>query len=273
MTMESSSSNSGDGNSPDPIEGPGPNWSRSKLARTGASAYLPPDDHVEELTDLLAATTDEIAMLRATVEDLEKVVQALRTENSTLRQRAIAPKEEARAIAPKEQARAIAPKEQVRAIAPKAQQTQVEATQKGPHRDGQLERRQAQLTHAMKVLALRWQGEIVGEKACILIAGLIAYLKFEDFVATAGGGGVGGEGRRVGVYDVVVLTCMLYIIEAVTDFAFVLLMEMRWSMPIVTATAEVQNKGRWLWFKSIVGLSFVLNGMTACIGMATSIAV
>ena len=119
MTMESSSSNSGDGHSPDPIEGPGPNWSRSKLARTGASAYLPPDDHVEELTDLLAATTDEIAMLRATVEDLEKVVQALRTENSTLRQRAIAPKEEARAIAPKEEARAIAPKEQARVFAPK----------------------------------------------------------------------------------------------------------------------------------------------------------
>ncbi|GMI26251.1 hypothetical protein TeGR_g9236 [Tetraparma gracilis] len=81
------------------------------------------------------------------------------------------------------------------------------------------------------------------------------------------------EVRKVGVHDVIVLTCVFYLVEAVTDFAFVLLMEMLWSMPIVTATAEVQNKGRWLWFKSVVGLSFVLNGMTACIGMATSVVV
>jgi len=70
------------------------------------------------------------------------------------------------------------------------------------------------LKRALALLAIRWHGEIVGEKSCLLCAGVIAVLHFGDSVSVSGN-------------ELIAMGVVFFVIEAIVDCVFVWLVDSR----------------------------------------------
>jgi hypothetical protein len=111
--------------------------------------------------------------------------------------------------------------------------------------------------HALAMMAVRWHGEIVAEKGCILVAALIAYLYFADLVETDSTG-------------LVLVGCVFYAAEALCDLGFVFIMDKHMDVPMLSAIAYEPLLSK----DSVIGavmLSFTFVAMSSCIAMAASI--
>ena len=108
-----------------------------------------------------------------------------------------------------------------------------------------------QLTRALALLAIRWHGEILGEKACLLCAGVVAVLFF-------------GESVSASPRELAVMAAVFFGIEGVVDFAFVWLVDRYAKVPILSVVVpqplcSLKNLGEDI----MLGLCFA--GTTMCI--------
>ncbi|GMI58813.1 hypothetical protein TeGR_g3686 [Tetraparma gracilis] len=111
--------------------------------------------------------------------------------------------------------------------------------------------------HALAMMAVRWHGEIVAEKGCILAAALIAYLYFADLVESDGQG-------------LVLIGSVFYAAEALCDFIFVWVMDEHMEVPMLSAVAYEPLLSKDSMAGGIIlALAFV--AMSSCIAMAASV--
>ena len=111
--------------------------------------------------------------------------------------------------------------------------------------------------HALAMMAVRWHGEIVAEKGCILAAALIAYLYFADLVESDGQG-------------LFLIGSVFYAAEALCDFIFVWVMDEHMEVPMLSAVAYEPLLSK----DSIVDgvmLALTFVAMSNCIAMAASV--
>ncbi|GMI19427.1 hypothetical protein TeGR_g8218 [Tetraparma gracilis] len=111
--------------------------------------------------------------------------------------------------------------------------------------------------HALAMMAVRWHGEIVAEKGCILAAALIAYLYFADLV----------ESDSQGLF---LIGCVFYAAEALCDLSFVWVVDKHMEVPMLSAVAYEPLLSKDSMVSSVIlALAFV--AMSNCIAMAASV--
>jgi hypothetical protein len=111
--------------------------------------------------------------------------------------------------------------------------------------------------HSLAILALRWHSEMIAEKGCIICAGLVAYLKFEDLVEANG-------------MELAAICLMFFCVEALTDVIFVQTMVTWFELPMLSAipkarTCSIEN------FASSVMMAVLFNAMSVCVAMAAMV--
>jgi hypothetical protein len=116
---------------------------------------------------------------------------------------------------------------------------------------------ETRLKHALAMLAVRWNGEIVAEKGCIITGALIAALYFEDMVDST-------------ALELALIGAIFFAVEVGTDVTFVHIMDAYYSVPMLSAVPHEPVLTSENFITSII-LAVMFNAMCQCIGMASHV--
>ena len=125
---------------------------------------------------------------------------------------------------------------------------------------------QAKLDRAMLLMAARWNAEIVAEKVAIIVGSLIAVVVFSEGRSS---GKEGGVGDRLSTEDLILVACMFFGMEFVTDLSFVFLMDRFLHVPILSRAINESKVSDVLQDALVICLTFVAAG--SCMKMASMI--
>jgi hypothetical protein len=118
----------------------------------------------------------------------------------------------------------------------------------------EIEIRDKQLRRALRMLAVRWNGEIVAEKASIICGGVVAVLYFDDFV----------EAEAMGL---ALIGLVYFAFEAVTDGIFSHVMDEYMEVPMLSAVPKAEHLTMDQFLSSAV-LALSCANMAVCVAMA-----
>ena len=122
-------------------------------------------------------------------------------------------------------------------------------------RDGDTPEFQAKKRAYFRRLAIKWHADILGEKVCILVAGVVVGLLFsgeDDFTKAL----------------IVILTAIIYSVDFFADTCVVWVLDRYFGIPLLSAVPldiEVRKI-----FKESITLACCVNGLVACIWMVVN---
>jgi hypothetical protein len=115
----------------------------------------------------------------------------------------------------------------------------------------------ARLKHALALLAVRWNAELVAEKSCIVLAALVAMLYFDDLVES-------------NTLEIAFIGLIFFVVEMATDVIFVYTMDTHQQVPLLTAVPHEPVLSYENVSTSIM-MACTFNALSVCIGMAANV--